>query len=86
LKVVAVVCLILLALLTVAQAMHVHACESDADHCNLCVAMHSVFPIAILLVVVVLIRIESKPANPEVRVITRFWHAALFTRPPPAGC
>lgn len=86
LKVVAVVCLILLVVLAVAQVMHIHACESEAGHCNLCVAMHSVVPIAIMLVVVVLIRIETKPTNLEIRAISRFWHPVLFTRPPPAGC
>lgn len=87
LKTVAVVCLILFTLLTVAQVMHVHACESDAGHCNLCIAVHSVVPVAILLIVVLLIRIESMlPTNLEIRAITRFWHRALFMRPPPSGC
>lgn len=82
----AVVCLILLALLAVAQVMHVHASASDAGHCNLCIAMHSVVPVTILLVVVVLVQLENKPRNLDVRVLARFWHSALFTRPPPAVC
>jgi hypothetical protein len=87
LKVAAVVCLILLALLAVIQVTHVHASDSDADHCTLCVVMHSVVPIVVMLVTVVLVRIEtSAPEILEVRAITRFWHPTLFTRPPPAGC
>lgn len=80
-------CLLLLAFLAVAQVMHVHASESDADHCMLCLAMHSVVPIVIMLITVVLVRIEVlKPGLLEVRAITRYWHPNLFVRPPPAGC
>ena len=59
LRVATVVCLVLLALLAVAQVTHVHASASDADHCTLCVAMHSVVPIVIMLITVVLVRIET---------------------------
>jgi hypothetical protein len=87
LKVVTVVCLVLLALLAVTQVMHVHASDSDADHCTLCVAMHSVVPIVIMLIMVVLVRIEVlASAFVEIRAISRYWHPTLFTRPPPAGC
>lgn len=82
-----VVCLVLLALLAVVQVMHVHASVSDADHCTLCVAMHSVVPIVIMLITVVLIKIYVlAPGLREVRVIARYWPPSLFTRPPPAGC
>jgi hypothetical protein len=87
LKVATVVCLVLLALLAVIQVTHVHATDSDADHCTLCVAMHSVVPIVIMLVTVVLIRIEVLALGPlEVRVIARYWHPTLFVRPPPPAC
>jgi hypothetical protein len=87
LKVATVVCLVLLALLAVIQVTHVHATDSDADHCTLCVAMHSVVPIVIMLVTVVLISIEVPALGPlEVRVVTRYWQPTLFVRPPPAGC
>jgi p-aminobenzoyl-glutamate transporter AbgT len=86
LRVAAVVCLILLALLAVVQVMHVHASDSDADHCSLCVAMHSVVPIVIMLVMIVLVRVgSSAPVFLEVRAITRYWHPTLFIRPPPAA-
>lgn len=85
LRVAAVLCLILVALLAVIQVIHVHASDSDADHCTLCVAMHSVVPIVIMLITVVLVRIEVlAPGLLEVRAITRYWHPTLFTRPPPA--
>jgi hypothetical protein len=82
-----VVCLILLALLFVVQVAHVHALDSDADHCTLCAVMHSVVPLVVMLITVVLVRIGTPtPAALEVRAVTRYWHFTLFTRPPPAGC
>jgi hypothetical protein len=86
LKAATVVCLVLLALLAVIQVTHVHASDADADHCTLCVVMHSVVPLVIMLVTVVLVRIET-PALLflEVRAIARYWHPTLFIRPPPAG-
>ena len=84
---VTVLCLVLLALLAVAQVMHVHASAGDADHCTLCVAMHSVVPIVIMLITVLLVRIEVlTPGLFEGRAITRYWHPTLFIRPPPTGC
>ena len=81
------VCLILLALLAVIQVAHVHASDSDADHCTLCMVMHSVVPLVVMLVTVVLVRIGTPaPVVVEVRAISRFWHPTLFTRPPPADC
>jgi hypothetical protein len=87
LKVATVVCLVLLAFLAVAQVMHVHASGSDADHCTLCVAMHSVVPLVIMLITVVLVRIEVLALGLlEVRPITRYFYPTLFIRPPPAAC
>ena len=87
LRVATVVSLVLLALLTVIQVAHVHASDSDADHCTLCMVMHSVVPLVVMLVTVVLVRIGT-PAPPifEVRAISRYWHPTLFTRPPPVDC
>ena len=87
LRVATVVCLVLLALLAVIQVTHVHASDSDADHCTLCVVMHSVVPLVVMLVTVVLARIGTPaPELLEVRAVVRYWHPTLFTRPPPAGC
>ena len=64
LKTVAVVCLVLLALLAVAQVTHVHAVGSDADHCQLCIAMHSVVPFVVFVVAVLLVRIGNAAPTP----------------------
>ena len=81
------VCLVLLALLAIAQATHVHAVGSDADHCQLCIAMHSVVPFLVVVVATHLVRIGTAALPPfEVCTICRYWHPILFTRPPPAGC
>jgi p-aminobenzoyl-glutamate transporter AbgT len=82
----AIVCLILLVLLAVAQVTHVHPVGSDADHCPLCVAMHSVVPFVVMVAAVVLVRIgTATPVMRETRTIIRYWHPTLFNRPPPAG-
>jgi hypothetical protein len=86
LPVVTVVCLILLALLTVVQVAHVHAVDTDADHCPLCILLHTAAPVAIAATVVVLVQIETRTPDFEARPVTRYWHPQLFTRPPPAGC
>ena len=83
----AVVCLVLLVLLAVAQVVHTHSVESSADQCPLCIAMHSVVPLAIMVVVVVLVRFgTAAPVLLEIRAIIRYWYSTLFIRPPPAGC
>lgn len=80
------VCLALLALLVVVQVAHVHTVESDADHCQLCIAMHSAVPVAAIAAVVVLVRMQSEAPVFEARTVVRYWHPKLFTRPPPSGC
>src|SRR5579863_8583729 len=86
LRSVTLVCLVLLALLAVVQVAHTHAIDSDADHCQLCIVMHSAAPVAVAAAVVVLVQLESRAPVFEVRTITRNWNPKLFTRPPPAGC
>jgi hypothetical protein len=82
-----VVCLVLLALLAVAQVTHVHPIGSDADHCQLCVVMHSVVPFVVMVTAVVLVRIGTAALSLRgFSTIIRYWHPTLFTRPPPAGC
>lgn len=84
--VVSVVCLLLLALLTVVQVAHVHPVESDADHCPLCIVMHTAAPVAVTAAVVVLVQFESATPVFKARTVVRFWHPQLFTRPPPSSC
>jgi peptidoglycan/LPS O-acetylase OafA/YrhL len=82
----ALLCLALLALLTVAQVAHTHPAESDADRCPLCIAMQSAAPSAAIAAVVVLVQIQAAPRVFEARAVIRHWHPKLFTRPPPASC
>jgi hypothetical protein len=84
--VVFVVCLVLLALLTVVQVAHIHPIESDADHCPLCIVMHTAAPVAVTAAVVVLVQIETATPVFMPRRAVRYWHPQLFTRPPPAAC
>jgi hypothetical protein len=87
LRVATVVCLVLLALLAVAQVVHTHPVQSDADQCPLCIATHSVVPLVVMVVAVVLVRIgTAAPVPHEVSKNVRYWFPTLFTRPPPAGC
>ena len=85
LPVVTVVCLILLALLTVVQVAHVHPVDTDADHCPLCILLHTAAPVALTAAIIVLIQLETRTPAFEARPVTRYWHPQLFTRPPPVG-
>ncbi|MGP8268660.1 MAG: hypothetical protein ACLQLH_01205 [Terracidiphilus sp.] len=80
-----VVCLFLMALLAVVQVAHLHTLESDADHCPLCIVMHSAAPVAVAAPAVVLVKIEAHAPVYEARAVVRHWNPKLFTRPPPAG-
>lgn len=86
LQLVTVVCLVLLALLTVVQAVHTHRVDSDADHCQLCVVMHSAAPAAAVAAVVILVSFGTPAPLVEERVAVLHRHPKLFTRPPPSGC
>jgi hypothetical protein len=82
----ALVCLALLALLAVVQVAHIHPLDTDADHCSVCIAMHSAAPVAVMAAVIILVRIGTPAPLFEARAIVRHWHPKLFTRPPPTGC
>jgi AhpD family alkylhydroperoxidase len=84
--VVATVCLVLLALLAVAQVAHTHQGVSDADHCPLCIVMHTAAPVVAAAALVALVQIATTAPVLEVSSVTRNWHAQLFTRPPPFAC
>jgi hypothetical protein len=85
LPLVTAVCLILLTLLAVVQVAHVHPVDTDADHCPLCIVMHTAAPVAVTAAVVILVEFESSAPIFETHQVTRFWHSQLFTRPPPSG-
>lgn len=86
LPVATVVCLVLLALLVVVQVAHMHPLDSDADHCPLCIAMHTAVPVAVVAAVVVLVQMEAAAPAFEPQIVVRNWHPKFITRPPPAGC
>ncbi len=77
-------CLTLLAMVAVVQVAHIHPLDSDADHCSLCIAMHSAAPVAVMAAAVVLVRIGTTAPVVEARTVVRHWHPKLYTRPPPA--
>jgi hypothetical protein len=77
------VCLALLALLTVIQVAHVHAVDTDADHCPLCIVLHTAAPVAVAAVAIVLVQIEAVTPVVAFRPIGTIWHPQLFIRPPP---
>lgn len=79
------VCLILLALLAVIQVTHLHTSDRDADHCPLCIVMHSAAPVTVAAIVVVIVQLGVLTAPVEARVAVRYWNPKLFTRPPPNG-
>jgi hypothetical protein len=81
--VVTLVCLILLALLAVVQVAHLHTSDSDADHCPICIVMHSAAPVTVAAIVVVMVQIGTLTAPVEARVAVRYWNPKLYTRPPP---
>lgn len=82
----ALLCLAVLAMLSVAQVTHTHPVSHDADHCVLCVVLHSAAPVAAAAALITLIEFTAPvPAFRTVQV-SRVWHAQLFNRPPPAGC
>lgn len=86
LKAATVVCLILLAFLAVVQVAHLHANVTDADHCPLCIVMHSVVPVTLAALIIVLVQVECASVLLEPRPVIRSWSPKLFIRPPPAAC
>ena len=84
--VVAGLCLVLLVLLAVAQVAHLHTSSADADHCQLCIVMHTVVPVAPVATAVVLVHVGASVPQAEPIVIARQRQSRLFIRPPPVSC
>ena len=80
---VAVLCLVLLATLAVAQVAHLHPSQTDADHCQLCIVMHTVVPTAIAAAVIVIVQLGATAPQADPIVIARQRQIRLFIRPPP---
>ena len=83
---VAVLCLILLASLAVAQVAHLHPSQSDADHCQLCIAMHTVAPVAAAAAIIIIVQLGATTPQAEPIVVARQRQIRLFIRPPPISC
>lgn len=79
----ALVCVALLALLTFIQVAHVHSVDTDADHCPLCVVLHTAAPVAAAALAVALLHIEAVKSVVAVRPLGTIWRPQLFIRPPP---
>ena len=82
--VVVLVCLALLALLTFIQVAHVHSVNTDADHCPICVVLHTAAPLAVAAAIIVLVQMQTFVPQVEVRPIRSHGHRQLFIRPPPS--
>jgi len=80
---VVLLCVALLALLTVIQVAHVHSINTDADHCPLCIALHTAAPVATATAAVELIHIEGVAAVNAIRPVATICDEQLFIRPPP---
>jgi len=82
----AVLCLALLAMLVVAQVTHLHSNDTDADHCQLCIVMHTVVPVAAAAAVIVIVQLGASAPQADPIVIAHKRQIRLFIRPPPASC
>ncbi len=81
---VAALCLVLLAMLAVAQVAHIHPDQADADHCQLCIVMHTVVPVAAAAAVIVIVQLGTSTPQAEPILVAHQRQIRLFIRPPPA--
>jgi hypothetical protein len=82
-SVTSLICLLLLFLVTFVQVVHVHPAAADADHCPICVVMHSAAPVSAVAATVVFVRTVTAVPVPVLHSVVRPWHCTLFNRPPP---
>ena len=78
------ICVVLLTLLTFVQVAHVHPAATDADHCPLCVVMHSAAPVAAVAAAIHIVHGSAPVPVRVVHGVVRRWHCTMFSRPPPA--
>jgi uncharacterized membrane protein YqhA len=86
LPVVAGLCLVLLATLSIAQVTHLHSNPVDADHCQLCIVMHTAAPVTAVATAIVLVELGASAPQAEPIAIPRQRQLRLFIRPPPVSC
>jgi hypothetical protein len=89
----AVFCLVLVAAVGTAQAVHIHGAvlpENDAsqpsgpEHCPLCVTLHSALPVTLRVDPTPMRAIGYKAPVEAEDAADSHWHYAMFSRPPPA--
>ncbi|MGA3335250.1 MAG: hypothetical protein ABSC62_13915 [Terracidiphilus sp.] len=83
---VAGLCLVLLAMLAVAQVTHLHSSQTDADQCQLCIVMHTVVPAAPAAAAILIVQLGASTPQADPIVIARPSQIRLFIRPPPVSC
>jgi len=84
LPVVAILCVLILGLLAAVQVAHFHPNQTLADHCPLCVSLHSAAPIAAAAAAaILLVQIGRSVTMLEMQPVVRRRNTRLFTRPPP---
>ncbi len=85
-SVVAILCVVLLGVLAFVQVVHFHSNQTLADHCPLCVSLHSAAPVAAAVAAaIMLVQIGRSTPVLEQHFVPRRRIAKLFTRPPPVG-
>jgi len=79
-----VVCLSLLALISMVQVRHMHQSASAADQCTICLVMHSTAPVnEVTAGAIVLVQLGLSASVVQTLSQVRPWYSQLFTRPPP---
>ncbi len=78
-----VVCIALLALLSLMLIPHVHQAASETDHCALCMTMHAAITFTAAIFLILLCQLGVSAPVLQTAGIFRPWHAQLFIRPPP---
>ena len=78
-------CLLLLALLSVAQVAHFHKDASDADHCTMCVVLQNAAPTAIATVAIIFFALARVVPVERLQVAIYRPTNTLYIRPPPIG-
>ncbi len=79
-------CLFLLVMLAVAQVAHLHTSDTDADHCQLCIVMHTAVPAVAAAAIIVMVQLGALATVAEPVFVLRKRQTRLFIRPPPVSC
>ena len=81
---VAVVCVLLLALLTAIQVVHVHLDGADTRHCPLCVVLQTAAPVG-TAAAILLVTLGTRPQLAQQRLLGRGYRERHSIRPPPGS-